>query len=100
MAHDFYIHRKNEKEKIFAFYGYCNGVMYKAFEHPECDMLISGDGSIHHITKTDAIKGLNQAIRVFNDSHYPDPTRMDEIKDFLKNIVFDKPDTLYTIAFM
>ena len=103
MAHDFYIHRKDNKENMGTFFGYCNGVMYHAFNHLECDMGISGDGSTHIITKIEAIKGLATAVYIFNRSNYPDPTRMDDLKQFLIELLCenDEPDdTLYKIAFM
>ncbi len=98
MAHDFEIRTKDKKRTAY-FFGYCNAVMYRAFHHPECDAGISGCDAKFTITKNETLRGLSKAIRLFDRSHYPDPTRMDDIKSFYTQCLADSDDTEYVIWF-
>ena len=84
MAHDFGIRNLDNGTDWVFFFGYCNGVMYKAFNKPQCDMIISGDNSVHRITEEEALTALKEAIDIFDNSNYPDPNRMNDIKSFYK----------------
>lgn len=88
MAHDFSIRVKSstERDKVAYFFGYANGVMYKAFGHPECNMMFSGSGVEIDIDRKTAVKSLKAAISLFSQMDYPDPKRMDDLKAFLKRI--------------
>ena len=99
MAHEFFI--KSEKGNNTAcFFGYCNGVMYRAFNHPEANAGVSGDGSQHKLSKTEAMSSLQKAIAYFDISEYPDPTRIDDIRDFCyASFIFDPEDETYLIFF-
>jgi len=105
MAHDFGISRKKagterpDWENTTYFFGYCNAVMYKAFHHLECDMVISGSNDSFVISKTEMQNGLKEAIKLFDLSNYPDPKRMDDIKRFLQETEKDNNETEYVIWF-
>ena len=83
MAHDFFIQHKDGNDEYFAiFRGYCNGIMYKAFGMEIHDMIVSGDGFATSVSVFDAKTALDKAIKAFDESEYPDPRRMDNIKTF------------------
>ena len=97
MAHDFGIKRKNERYKYF--FGYANGMMYEAFNHMECNYGLSGSGSCFTIDKDTAIRGLERAHEIFISINYPDPTRFDDLLEFLETIKNDPEDTEYIISY-
>lgn len=90
MAHDFSITYENEKKGEEAnrtawFSGFCNGILYEVFEMQHHYAGVSGDGQEEETTLEDARRSLDLAIDYFDNwSNYPDPTRMDEIKEFRK----------------
>lgn len=89
MAHDFYISLKkvkNDETDIAYFFGFASGIMYEAFQKHEHNAIFSGDCKKLVITREEAIKGLATAINLFDKLDYPDPTRMDDIKDFYSKI--------------
>lgn len=100
MAHDFMIrHNENHREHSAVFCGYCNGVMYKAFGMVQHDMLVSGDGSSTKLSVSAAKAALDWAIKYFDNSQYPDPHRMDNIKRFRREMDMFDDDGCCTIWF-
>lgn len=96
MAHDFGI--RNMKQREFAyFFGYANGVMYKAFGDQKHDMGVSGDNKTEVKTREETIKALDWAIDQFDKMGYPDDTRMDEIKKFRQSIEKDPATDMYEV---
>lgn len=96
MAHDFGI--KNTKKKDFSFFfGYADGLMYRAFGEEKHDAFVSGDNGTEIKTKEETEKALDRAISEFNGMDYPDPDRMDEIKQFRKDMANDDPNDTYLI---
>ena len=82
MAHDFGIcvGKVWDDSKPHAyFFGYANGLMYRAF-----DCRAFGHGIA--IDAAAARLGLSWAIMVFDGMNYPDSTRMDCIKEFYHRI--------------
>ena len=86
MSHTFSIKCVKTEKKAY-FDGLCNGVMYFAFNSPECNVGFSGDGSTKTITRQEALFGMMVAIDYFNRIKYPDPSRMDEIKSFFNEVL-------------
>ena len=88
MSHDFIIHALNEHGNVVKrgyFFGLANGIAYTCFPHGEKHFAgVSGDGRGEIITQNEAIQGLEKFIAAFDAMNYPDPTRADELKDFLK----------------
>lgn len=83
MAHNFLIqYKEDDDEYIAVFRGYCNGIMYKAFGMETHDMIVSGDGFTTSISVVDAKMALDKAVKDFDESEYPDPHRLDNIKAF------------------
>ena len=102
MAHDFSIRVKGstEREKVAYFFGYANGMMYEAFGHPECNMMLSGSGEEIDIDRKTAEKGLKAAISMLSQIDYPDTKRIDDLKAFLKRIENgDISEEQFTIAY-
>lgn len=106
MAHEFEIRKKGVDPDNMTygvdnayFFGFCEGVMYQAFKHPEANGGMSGYNVEFVISKAAALKGLDKAIKAFNQSDYPDKTRMDDIKTFRKNMLTDKSSQKYIICY-
>lgn len=106
MAHDFSIIKvvnpEGSQEEILIkvaeglgkkvnFWGYADGAMYEAFDAQEFDAGSSGsyDGKI--ISQKEAAAGLGKAINLLRS--YPDPTRADDLKQFLSDVVLPAPDS-------
>ncbi len=121
MAHDFEIRVKNapvikkiihlgvhtkegwipKEDKVYndvpdeykaSFFGYAEGIMYRAFGMEEHCMGWSGDNVDIEIDRNTAIKGISKAIELFNQINYPDPKRMDEIKAFYQRMLNEFKD--------
>ena len=96
MAHDFGI--RNTKKREFAyFFGYANGLMYKAFGDQKHDMGLSGDNKTELKTREETIKALDCAIEKFDKMGYPDDTRMDDIKEFRRSMENDPLTDTYEV---
>lgn len=94
MSHDFSIetavsrftpNEPNENQRAY-FFGLAGGLMYDAFNHPECNYGVSGNGRSFYISRQEAIDGLTKAVENFKKINYPDPKRADDIADFLAKI--------------
>lgn len=90
MAHSFAITYEGKKngnpafERAY-FFGFCNGIMYEVFEMQHHYAGASGDGCIEEVTLDNAKSSLDLAIDYFDNwSNYPDPSRMNDIKNFRK----------------
>ena len=114
MAHDFTIRVPNgiwskrynvtitEKEEykgipddqVF-FFGYADGIFYKAFRCEEFNNLLSGDGSISLIPYDTAVNALKTAIDEFYKLNYPDSTRINDIKEFYERMKNDYKNVKY-----
>ncbi|WP_279006841.1 hypothetical protein [Thomasclavelia cocleata] len=77
------------------FFGYADGIFYKAFGCEECNNLFSGDGSIHFILHDIAVKNLKTAIEEFDRLKYPDPSRINDIKEFYERMKKDYKNVEY-----
>lgn len=86
------------KDEVF-FYGYAGGIFYKAFHCENHDMCLSGDEEIIMISYKRALAGLKTAIELFNQINYPDPSRIDEIKEFYERMETDYKDQWFEICF-
>ncbi len=71
--------------------------MYKAFDEEKHDRGFSGDNGTERKTKKETVNALDWAINQFDFMNYPDPTRMDVIKEFRKRMVDDDPSDIYEI---
>ena len=83
MAHDFLITKQSNENEYAVFSGYCNGLMYEAFGHPECDMGVSGSGDHFIISYNEMIFSATRAMILFGESGYPDPTRLNHFVAFV-----------------
>ena len=96
MAHDFGI--RNTKKKGFSyFFGYAEGLMYRAFGEEKHNRGISGDNGTEIKTKAETERALDRAIIEFDGMCYPDPTRLDDIKAFRREMANDGPTDTYEI---
>lgn len=77
---------------IAYFFGYAEGIMYRAFGMEEHCMGWSGDNVKITIDRDTAIKGVSKAIELFYQINYPDPTRADEIKTFYQRMLNEFKD--------
>lgn len=75
------------------FFGYGEAAMYKAFNAQQFDAGVSGSFGGKFVTKKQAVDGLTKAIELL--ASYPDPTRADDIKAFLADVVLPAPDAKY-----
>lgn len=98
MAHDFGIRNKGKKNWAW-FFGYADGLMYRAFHEEKHNAFVSGDNGMEIKSKKETEEALDWAIDTFNNMRYPDPTRLDEIKDFRKQMVSDDNNDTYQIWF-
>ena len=98
MAHDFGINNKRKKNYTF-FFGYADGLMYRAFNEQKHDAIFSGDGGKEEKTKAETEKALDFAIKEFDRMGYPDPSRMDDIKQFRKEMLSDPEGDTYEVFF-
>jgi hypothetical protein len=96
MAHDFAIRNIKKKESSW-FFGYANGLMYRAFGDQKHDAGVSGDNGREIKSKAETEKALDIAIKNFDAMHYPDPHRLDDIKKFRQNMVNDDPADTYEV---
>lgn len=96
MAHDFGI-RNTKKKEFYFFFGYADGLMYRAFGEEKHDAFVSGDNGTEIKTKAETERALDMAISEFNSMDYPDPDRMDEIKQFRKEMEEDEPTDTYEV---
>lgn len=71
--------------------------MYRAFNEWKHNNIISGDNGVETKTKAETEKALDWAIDQFDHMRYPDPTRMDDIKEFRQRMVGDSPEDMYEI---
>lgn len=98
MAHDFYIMNIRTR-KMASFFGYADGVMYKAFDAQEHDRGCSGDGWQGRVDKGKTKAALAFATTYFDNMNYLDPKRMDDIKKFAKDMEQDEDNDIYAICF-
>lgn len=88
LSHDFIIHALNEQGDVVkraCFFGLANDIAYTCFPHGEEHFAgVSGGGRGAIITRSEAIQSLEKLIEAFDAMNYPDPTRADELDDFLK----------------
>ena len=96
MAHDFGI-RNTKKKEFTYFFGYANGLMYKAFGDQKHDMGMSGDNKTELKTREETIRALDGAIEKFDKMGYPDVTRMDDIKEFRRSMENDPLTDTYEV---
>lgn len=97
MAHDFGIKNKTKNGEFAYFFGYLNGFLYKAFGDQKHDRVISGDNGTEIKTRAEVVRALDIAIDVFNASNYPDPDRMNELKEFRKRMEDDDENDVYIV---
>lgn len=96
MSHDFGI--RNKKKKNWAwFFGFANGLMYRAFHEEKHFAVFSGDNGMETKSKEETENALDWAIDTFDHMGYPDPTRLDEIKKFRKEMSNDNFNDTYEI---
>lgn len=98
MAHDFAIRNKKNKDWKY-FFGFAQGLMYHAFHEEKHFAMVSGDGGAEDKNKQETEKALDWAIQTFDRMGYPDPTRLDEIKQFRKDMVKDPATDTYQVYF-
>lgn len=92
MAHQFLIERKKDKKEAW-FLGFAEGVFYKQFHCEEFNGMISGRNQGKTIPKKTAESALKRIIESEEIKNYPDPERINEIKDFYFNVVLNSNDT-------
>ena len=97
MAHDFGIRNKTKQSKWSFFFGYAQGLMYKVFNAWEHCGFLSGDNEVLEKSKEVTVKSLDRAIKEFDQMNYPDPLRMDDIKEFRKAMDKDGENDVYEI---
>ena len=86
MAHDFSLTKKSDRTKVVYFFGYYNGVAYKAFDGHKFNNGLSGANSGKFVTKDQAIKGVEFMISQFRkDEHYK--REVDSFTDYLTNVI-------------
>lgn len=90
MAHDFIVAWLDDEERVKAradFYGYAEAVFYKAFDAESFDAGISGSGESKIITQEEAKDGLLFALNSDAITNYPDPNRIDAVRNFYEEYV-------------
>ena len=89
MAHDFCITRideSGERRESAYFFGYAEGLMYRAFNATSHDAFLSGDNGKEVYDYETTRSALEKAISTFDRMDYPDPHRLDDIKQFFHSI--------------
>ncbi|CAH8182077.1 hypothetical protein [Vibrio aestuarianus] len=98
MSHDFSI-KRIKNDKYACFFGYARGVCYTAFNAQEFNGVVSGAFGGKEVTKVEAENGISMIIDKIKKG-YPDPTRADELKDFLiENIQGASDEELFYIHY-
>ncbi|TMW16521.1 hypothetical protein E4R24_21240 [Escherichia coli] len=92
MSHDFSIERKKDKKVAF-FFGYANAVFYKNFHCENFNNGCSGSNEGKTISKLLAEKALKKIIESDEIKSYPDPNRINGIKNFYNDVVLRSNDT-------
>ena len=98
MAHDFGIRNIKQKEYTY-FFGFANGLMYRAFGEQKHYAFVSGDNGRETKSKEETEKALDWAIQAFDTMGYPDPHRLDDIKKFRQEMKNDEPADTYEVWF-
>lgn len=83
---------KNIPDDQAFFFGYADGIFYRAFNCEAYDNGLSGNSSIFMVEYTVAVKALETAINEFYKLEYPDPTRINDIKGFYDRMKNDYKD--------
>lgn len=74
------------------FFGFAEGILYKAFGMENHCMGCSGDNEEITLDRNTAIKGITKAIELFYQLDYPDPNRIDELKVFHQKMLNEFKD--------
>lgn len=80
------IERKKDEETAF-FFGLAGGVFYKYFHCEEFNNHYSGSNEGKTISKKGAENALSKIINSEEIKNYPDPDRINDIRDFYNNVV-------------
>lgn len=99
MAHMFKI-SVSRSDCHAVFNGFCAGLMYDAFNHPECNAGLSGTGAKFLITKDAAVAGLQRAIARYSVYSVYTDDRISEIRTFAECMQDDPAWTTYEIQFL
>lgn len=96
MSHDFGI-RNTKKREYTYFFGYADGLMYRAFGDQKHDMGLSGDNGVELKSKAETERALDRAIAEFDSMAYLDSKRLDDIKQFRQDMAGDDPTDTYEV---
>lgn len=90
MAHDFVIGLLDDEEQPkaqAAFFGYAAGIFYEAFAASDFNAGVSGIGKGKVITHAEAKDGLLRVVNSSAIANYPDPNRIDDVRNFYEEHV-------------
>ncbi|WP_432469579.1 hypothetical protein [Citrobacter portucalensis] len=78
---------KEKKIIKLLFFGYADAVFYNSFHCEEYNNHFSGSNEGKTISKKGAESALNKIINSEEIKNYPDPDRINDIKDFYNKVV-------------
>lgn len=86
MAHFFHIMNDRTKEQA-GFAGLAGGIIYEQFESHDLNAGVSGSGEERVFSKQFVENALINILASSQIRNYPDPTRADELRKFLVEVV-------------
>ncbi|EKQ5825851.1 hypothetical protein P5776_004387 [Vibrio parahaemolyticus] len=94
MAHDFSIKIEKEDSKNIYFFGYCNGLVYKAFNCEEYNGIYSGINAGISISKKEAEQGVIEMLWEFNYEKHKGlyKNEYDKFNSFLHEVIKPSDD--------
>lgn len=99
MAHDVSFYDYESRKPICYFFGYAEGIMYRAFDATQCDAGLSGNGTGVVRNKKDILKGIDRIKRSGIPDSYLDPTRFDDVLKKIPKHLEENPDTKIVIIY-
>ena len=100
MSHEFLIQKNNDENKQGYFHGYADGIFYSAFNCQRFNNGVSGSNEQKKFTKEETRLALEKVLNSNEIKNYPDPDRINNVKDFYFNTVLNanKKD-IFTVRF-
>jgi len=100
MSHEFLIQRNDNSNEQGYFHGYAEGIFYSSFNCQKHNNGVSGSNGQETFTKKETELALKKILNSNEIKNYPDPNRINEIKDFYINIVLNaNEEDIFTARF-
>ena len=84
MAHDITFKTENPKDKPVYFFGYMEGIFYRAFDCTQFDRGLSGSNEFIKMKREEVFKRLELIKKSDEQKRYPDPNRFPDFYQKIK----------------